>query len=84
MRPEVIAYLDHEPRLWEYIHQNPKWYQELSRYPEKINVIKSASDDYFGKSLSKRVERLGDYLTMINMFIQMSTALEQSEEAKEE
>jgi len=81
MRPEIIAYLDREPELWEYLHQNPKWYMELSHCPEKINEIQSAANDYFGRSLNKRIERLGDCLTMINMFIEMSTSI--STEASE-
>jgi len=72
MRPEIIDYLDREPELWEYLHQNPQWYSELSRCPEKINEIKSAANDYFGRSLNKRIERFSDYLTMLNTFFQLS------------
>ncbi|GGH74403.1 hypothetical protein GCM10007096_02600 [Pullulanibacillus pueri] len=59
------------------MRQNPEWYHKLSRHPEAIQEIKAQADDYFGRSMKKKIEQFGEYLGMLNMFMEMTSLMEE-------
>ena len=72
LRPEIIAYFDNKPDYRHFIRLNPEWYTRLSRDPSQIHFMKEKVDDFYGRSLTKKVEKFGQQLDMINMLIDLA------------
>ncbi|MGV3487827.1 MAG: YlbE-like family protein [Tuberibacillus sp.] len=72
MRPELIAFFDTHPDYRYLIRRNPIWYTRLSRDPHLFQQLKSEVDDFYGRSLSKKIERFGQQLSMVNMMMELA------------
>ena len=72
MRPELIAFLDEHPDYRMFLRMNPVWYTRLSRDPAAIQKMKSDVDDFYGRSLTKKIEKFGQQLNMINMMMELA------------
>lgn len=72
MRPEIIHYLDEHPDFRFFLRLHPEWYTKLSRDPTEAQRIKEKADDFFGRSLTKRIEKFGEQLTMLNMLMELA------------
>jgi len=72
LRPELITFLDEHPDFRYFIRVNPIWYAKLSRDPALLQQLKNEVDDFYGRSLSKRIEKFGEQLSMINMLMDLA------------
>ncbi|MFC4617229.1 YlbE-like family protein [Camelliibacillus cellulosilyticus] len=71
MRAELIRYLDTRPDIRHFIRMNPEWYRKLARDPRILPSIHQKVDDFFGRTLEKRVERFADQLNMLNLLMDL-------------
>lgn len=71
MRREIVEALDTNPDLKQFIRIHPIWYRDLARRPDRLGEMQKEADDFFGKSWSKKLERLGHGLSMINMMLEL-------------
>jgi hypothetical protein len=74
MRPEIMQYLDEHPDYRYFMRLHPEWYTRLSRNPQETQQIKEKADDFFGRSLSKKIEKFSQQLGMINMMMELAMA----------
>ncbi|WEG11688.1 YlbE-like family protein [Pullulanibacillus sp. KACC 23026] len=73
MRREVIYRLDQDPELKQFIRLHPIWYKKLARQPHLLSEMESQANDFYGKSFSKRIERISQGLGMINMMLELAS-----------
>jgi len=71
MRRMIVEALDTNPDLKEFIRTHPIWYRDLSRRPDRLSEMQKEADDFYGKSWSKKLERMGQGLGMINMMLEL-------------
>jgi hypothetical protein len=71
MRRTIVEALDTNPDLKHFIRTHPIWYRDLARRPDRLNEMKKEADDFFGKTWSKKLERMGQGLGMINMMLEL-------------
>lgn len=72
MRREIIQIIDQNQDLKQFIRLHPVWYKKLARRPDLINDMRKEADDFYGKSFSKRVERLSQGLGFLSMMLELS------------
>lgn len=82
MRKDIQYYLDQQPDLKYFIRTHPDWYQRLSRYPAELITLKQGADDFFGKTFSKKVERMTEKVDLIAMLLQMAVMDEDAKEGE--
>lgn len=75
MDPFIYQYVSQQPHLLIFIRENPVWYRYLSREPQMITDMEKAAKEYSGKTISKRLEKVGDQMQMISMLIQLAGAM---------
>lgn len=79
MRREIHNYIHARPDLIRFIRENPIWYRQLSRSPEKMFEIDQESKVYYGKTLPQRIDRLQQNIQLANMLVGMIYAIGNNE-----
>lgn len=75
MRSEIIRYLDEHSDIKYYVRMHPKWYRKLGRNPELVSKLRTEADEFYGRTINKRIERLGQRLDMLNMMMEMAKVM---------
>ncbi|MFC7392433.1 YlbE-like family protein [Scopulibacillus cellulosilyticus] len=85
MRKEIQYYLDQNPELKYFIRMHPDWYRRLGRFPGDVSHLKQEADEYYGRTLNKKIERFSEQLNLISMFMEMANTMgnQNSEDNKE-
>ncbi|WP_217585703.1 YlbE-like family protein [Lentibacillus saliphilus] len=72
MQPYVYEALQNRPDLLHVVRHRPEWYRILTREPEKLVDLEKAAKEFYGKTMTQRIERFGQRADMVNMLIQMA------------
>ncbi|MRG85520.1 YlbE-like family protein [Salinibacillus xinjiangensis] len=75
MQPSVYNYLRNRPDLLHFVRMNPSWYRILSRNPEQIVLLEKTSKAFYGKTLTQKVGKLNESLSLLSMLLSMSDIL---------
>lgn len=71
MRIEVQQMLFERPELRQYMRQHPNWYRKLSRDPSQIPALEKEANQFYGRTLPQRVERVQNSLGLVMMMMEM-------------
>ncbi|WP_332632223.1 YlbE-like family protein [Halalkalibacter flavus] len=71
MRAEVQQMLYERPELRQYIRQHPNWYRKLSRDPSQFPTLEKEANQFYGRTLPQRVERVQNSLGLVMMMMEM-------------
>ncbi|MFD1360228.1 YlbE-like family protein [Lentibacillus salinarum] len=69
MQPFTYQYLQENPELAKFVRLNPVWYRYLTREPHRIQELEKASKQFYGKTFSQQVDKIGSHVQMVNMLI---------------
>ncbi|WP_010097893.1 YlbE-like family protein [Ornithinibacillus scapharcae] len=72
MNQELRQFLTTRPDLINFIRFNPIWYRYLSRDPLRITEMEKEAKRYYGKTLSQKVEKVGNNVQMLSMLLQFT------------
>ncbi|MBM7644238.1 hypothetical protein JOD45_000431 [Scopulibacillus daqui] len=84
MRKEIQYYLDQNSDLKFYMRMHPVWYRRLGRYPGDVSRLKEAADEFYGRTLNKKIERFSQQLDLISMFMEMAKSMGNNEKDNNE
>lgn len=70
-----MRYLDEHDDLKYFVRTHPKWYRYLGRNPYLVNQLKQETDEFYGRTFTKRMEKMTQRLDMVNMMMQMATMM---------
>ncbi|MBP3952154.1 YlbE-like family protein [Bacillus suaedae] len=71
MRVEVQQFLAERQELRYFIRQNPNWYRKLSRDPSQVAILEKEANQFYGRTLPQRVEKVQNSLSLAMMMIEM-------------
>ncbi|MDT8859152.1 YlbE-like family protein [Alkalihalobacillus sp. MEB130] len=71
MRADVQQILHERPELRHYIRQHPNWYRKLTRDPGQIPVLEKEANQFYGRTLPQRVEKVQNSLGLVMMMMEM-------------
>lgn len=71
MRADIQQLLFERPELRQYIRQHPNWYRKLSRDPSQIPLLEKEANQFYGKTLPQRVEKVQNSLGLVMMMMEM-------------
>ncbi|MBB6455002.1 hypothetical protein HNQ94_003496 [Salirhabdus euzebyi] len=80
MQAHVHKYLLQRPDLLHFVRMNPSWYRLLTRNPEQVATLEKASKIFYGKTFSQRVGRIQESMSLIQMLLSMSSAMNEPTE----
>lgn len=72
MHPSCYTYLQAHPELAAFVRYNPRWYRYLSRGADKIGEMEKEAKQYYGKTISQRLENMNNQVQMISMLMQFA------------
>ena len=72
MNEEVYLYLKSQPKLINFVRNNPVWYRYLTREPNRINELEQASKAFYGKTFTQRLNHLSSQMQMVHMLIKFT------------
>lgn len=84
MRAEIQMYLDQRPEEKLFVRMHPEWYRMLGRNPQAISRLKSASDQYYGRTFGQRLDRFNQRVNMMSMLVAMAQAMSEQKSAQRE
>ncbi|GAE33826.1 YlbE-like family protein [Halalkalibacter akibai] len=71
MRADVQRLLYERPDLRSYVRQHPNWYRKLSRDPSQISMLEKEANQFYGRTLPQRVEKVQNSLGLVMMMMEM-------------
>ncbi|GAE24119.1 hypothetical protein JCM9140_25 [Halalkalibacter wakoensis JCM 9140] len=71
MRADVQRVLFERPELRQYIRQHPIWYRKLTRDPSQIPALEKEANQFYGRTLPQRVEKVQNSLGLVMMMMEM-------------
>jgi hypothetical protein len=71
MRVEIQQLLLERPEIRQYIRQHPNWYRKLSRDPSQIPLLEKEANQFYGRTLPQRVEKVQNSLGLVMMLMEM-------------
>lgn len=84
MRRDIQIYLDDNPELKFFVRANPEWYRDLRRRPENVEALKSYADQFYGRTLSQKIDRLGQQMNMVMMMLEMANLMNATDTSGED
>ncbi|MCO7126279.1 YlbE-like family protein [Sporolactobacillus shoreicorticis] len=75
MRIEIQEYLDSRPEEKLFVRMHPEWYRKLSRSPWELSHLKSAANQFYGRTFSQRLDRFNQRASMMSMLVSMAQAM---------
>lgn len=72
MNEEVYLYLKSQPKLINFVRNNPVWYRYLTRDPKRIIELEQASREFYGKTFTQRLDNFSSQMQMVHMLIKFS------------
>jgi hypothetical protein len=75
MRAEIIHYLDQKPDEKLFVRLHPEWYRLLGRDPWRLSQLKKSADEFYGRTLGQRLDRLNNQVGLISMLMTMTQAM---------
>lgn len=75
MQVSTYHYLQQNPKFANFVRFNPVWYRYLTRDPYRIQELEKASKQFYGKTFSQQVDKIGSHVQMINMLIHFTEAM---------
>jgi hypothetical protein len=77
MEAKVYKYLLSRPDILHFVRMNPMWYRRLTRYPESMQMLESASKEFYGKTFYQKVGKVNDQINLLTMLMSMSEVLKE-------
>ncbi|MFC0558731.1 YlbE-like family protein [Halalkalibacter alkalisediminis] len=71
MRADIQQLLFERPELRQYIRQHPNWYRKLSRDPSQVPLLEKEANQFYGRTLPQRVEKVQNSLGLVMMMMEM-------------
>jgi hypothetical protein len=71
MRADIQQLLFERPDLRQYVRQHPIWYRKLSRDPNQIAILEKETNQFYGRTLPQRVEKVQNSLGLVMMMMEM-------------
>lgn len=71
MRKEVMAYLEGQRDLKQFVREQPHWYRKLSRNPFDLEALEIASLHYYKRTIPHQVEKFSNGVQMASMMLHM-------------
>lgn len=71
MEPECYEYLIRKKDLIRFIRRNPEWYRYLMREPDRVFEMERIAKEYFGKTITQRIDRVQQNIQMVQFLMQM-------------
>lgn len=75
MQEICYRYLKSNPELANFVRSNPIWYRYLTRDPSMIRELPKEANKFYGRTWPQKVERWNEQLQMVDMLIQMVSAM---------
>ncbi|MFT8871461.1 MAG: YlbE-like family protein [Sporolactobacillus sp.] len=75
MRRHIQDYLDQHLDEKIFVRLHPAWYRTLSRRPETLNELKTASDQFYGRTFRQRVDRFNEQAGLFSMLMAMAQGM---------
>lgn len=75
MQAFTYQFLQQNPKLAHFVRFNPIWYRYLTREPERVQELERASKQFYGKTFSQQVDKIGNHVQMANMLINLGGAM---------
>ncbi|HLR66037.1 YlbE-like family protein [Virgibacillus alimentarius] len=75
MHEVSYSYLQNHPELLVFVRYNPVWYRYLSRDPNKLEELEKEAKRFYGKTFTKRLEKMNNQVQMITMLMQFAGAM---------
>lgn len=69
MQYNIQVILNNNPYLKRYLHEHSAFYKDLVRNPNFIKELSSLMQREYGLTLSDRLDKIKDNITMINTFM---------------
>ncbi|MCP8616632.1 YlbE-like family protein [Salirhabdus salicampi] len=77
MQPKVFQFLISRPDLLHFVRMNPYWYRILTRDPEQIQHLDKAAKPFYGKTISQKVGKINQQVSMLHMLLSMTEAMKE-------
>ncbi|ARK31127.1 YlbE-like family protein [Halalkalibacter krulwichiae] len=71
MRAEIQQLLVDRPEIRQFIRQHPNWYRRLSRDPSIVSQLEKEVNQFYGRTLPQRVEKMQNSLGLVMMMMEM-------------
>jgi hypothetical protein len=71
MRSDVLAYLESQKDLKQFVREQPYWYRKLSRNPHDLQTLEIESLNYYKKTIPHQVEKFSNSVQMASMMFHM-------------
>lgn len=75
MQAVCYQYLRSRPELLRFVRLNPIWYRYLARDPKNLSELETAAKQFYGKTFSQRLEKVGDSVQMARMLMQFADSM---------
>jgi hypothetical protein len=76
IEPRIYAYLQENPKMLDFIRQQPIWYRYLSRDgASRIPELEKEAKRFHGQTWSGRLNRMNEQVQMASMLINVANIL---------
>ncbi len=77
MQPGLYQYLESRDDLLKFMRMNPEWYRKITRDPSILPSMEQESKQYFGQTVTQKMERVNNQIQMVQMLMQMAQTMKE-------
>lgn len=77
MQPGLYQYLESRDDLLKFMRMNPEWYRKITREPGLLPTMEQESKEYFGQTVTQKMERFNNQIQMVQMLMQMAQTMKE-------